>query len=418
MDGAVDGTNRAPMATTLERSYFRLYVHMMRYVQQISSQKMLHYFEVGVFVVALHLVGLLAVLHLSFVSAEGTNACLSSLIPPHIRPDGVHLMRLQIVPDAACVLHGIEPLTGACSQGRSFSPPIASYMFASERGYLSFFTKPPPATSSPLLRLENILTVQISRSDAACFGLRWEDVFGPLVTEVIEYVVGYDTIMMNHMRKWRAVETGAILNEATSVVYEMDHGFATRPRPNATWIERIAFKVHVLYLCVSLFFVCIALLSFVMKETQLRCLRLTDVVVNRLPVSNDDVTTLVISYFMQSLVLVPVVLGMLFFLLEVYRDHVLAFGVLIILSYGEAFSILCARTRLTQMYYPALFFCWFTVFHLYLVAFPYGFTHTALLCFGLVLIETSLFFTNCFEIPALSRREISSTVIRERVSTM
>lgn len=70
---------------------------------------------------------------------------------------------------------------------------------------------------------------------------------------------------------------------------------------------------------------------------------------------------------------------------------------------------------MTQLYFPPLFFCWFTLFHTYLIAFPYGFTHIAWVCFTLAILQTILFFYNCIEIPALLNGEISIENPRERI---
>jgi hypothetical protein len=105
--------------------------------------------------------------------------------------------------------------------------------------------------------------------------------------------------------------------------------------------------------------------------------------------------------------------GMLFFLFELYNDHLLAFAVMSIMWLGESFSVTSVRCRLSQVYFPPLFFCLFTFFHLYLFSFPFGFSYVALLTMTVLLAQLILFFWNCFEIPALNRGEISVMCPRE-----
>lgn len=104
---------------------------------------------------------------------------------------------------------------------------------------------------------------------------------------------------------------------------------------------------------------------------------------------------------------------MLFFLFELYKDHLLAFAIMTIMWIGESFSVISVRSRLAQTYFPPLFFCLFTVFHLYFFSFPFGFAYVVLATMSVLLALLMLFFWNNFEIPALNRGEVSALTPRE-----
>ncbi|KAF4322699.1 hypothetical protein BBO99_00003833 [Phytophthora kernoviae] len=181
---------------------------------------------------------------------------------------------------------------------------------------------------------------------------------------------------------------------------------------SSKWLKLVALKFKILHTILFLFFVITALVAFVLMETQKRMITFTALFQNRrqlqIPFSN-----LVMTYFAQSLMFVPVLVGMLFFLFELYKDQLLAFGVMTVMWVGESFSVVSVRSRLSQAYFPPLFFCLFTFFHLYLFSFPFGFAYVALGALSILLLQLMLFFWNCFEIPALNRGEISRVCPRE-----
>lgn len=104
---------------------------------------------------------------------------------------------------------------------------------------------------------------------------------------------------------------------------------------------------------------------------------------------------------------------MLFFLFELYKDHFMAFAVMSLVWIGESFSVVSVRSRLAQVYFPPLFFCLFSGFHLYVFCFPLGFSYVAFATASVLLVLLMLFFWNNFEIPALHRGEVSALTPRE-----
>ena len=89
-----------------------------------------------------------------------------------------------------------------------------------------------------------------------------------------------------------------------------------------------------------LFFFCTTLVSFTLTETQERMLWFTHELRRRVQ-SNVPVRTLVVGHLIQTFVFVPIMVGMIFFLMECYQgDKVLAFLQLSIVWCVEVFSVL------------------------------------------------------------------------------
>jgi len=91
---------------------------------------------------------------------------------------------------------------------------------------------------------------------------------------------------------------------------------------------------------------------------------------------------------MESLVFVPVMVGMTFFLFEVYVDHRVAFAILLLVWFGEVFSLLSLRTETSLLFFPKFFGTYFSFFHIYFFSYPYGFSYLALLSTALWTLYT------------------------------
>ena len=64
----------------------------------------------------------------------------------------------------------------------------------------------------------------------------------------------------------------------------------------------------------------------------------------------------VLSQTLHSLVFVAIIVGMLFFLFEVYgEDHLLSFIILCVVWFNEIFSVTSVRTYTTTKYFPPIF---------------------------------------------------------------
>jgi len=96
----------------------------------------------------------------------------------------------------------------------------------------------------------------------------------------------------------------------------------------------------------------------------------------------------------ESLVFVPIMVGILFFLFEFFSDQLLAFMVLTLVWMCEVYSVICVRTTTSIRFCPRVFFFHFTLFHIYFFSFPFGFSYLALITTVLFLTHSMLFFWN------------------------
>ena len=136
----------------------------------------------------------------------------------------------------------------------------------------------------------------------------------------------------------------------------------------------LTFRLSVLLSSLFKFFLTTSLVSFTLQETQDRMLEFTlqlkDRVRNRLPLAG-----LVVRHVLENLVFVPIMVGMIFFLIEYYGgDKFLAFSVLSMVWLCEVFSAISIRTVQGIHFFPRVFFLYFTLFHVYFFSCPVGFT--------------------------------------------
>ena len=112
---------------------------------------------------------------------------------------------------------------------------------------------------------------------------------------------------------------------------------------------------------------------------------------------------LIFMHVMENLVFVPVMVGMMFFLIEFYGgDKVLAFMVQSVVWICEVFSVVSLRSQEGLRFFPRIFFLLFLVFHVYLFSCPHGFAYTALASTVAFLLHSMLFFRNRYELAAMA----------------
>ena len=173
----------------------------------------------------------------------------------------------------------------------------------------------------------------------------------------------------------------------------------------------VAFKVGVVLTTIFLFFTTTTLVSFTLRETQERMLKFTFMlqhhISHRIPYA-----ALVFTHVVETLVFVPIMVGILFFLFEFFSDQLLAFMVLSVVWLCEVFSVVCLRSGPSIRFFPRVFFCYFSMFHVYFFSFPFGFSYLALGTTVLFIQHSMLFCWNAFEIPALETGLITAVTPR------
>ncbi|KAG2822630.1 hypothetical protein PC129_g21823 [Phytophthora cactorum] len=399
----------------VEEVYFRLHIQIIRWAQRLLSATNRERVEMLLFVAASHLLLLCFMLHLSFSSAGGSVSCLEQFLPPSaisysLQDEQLRLLRIQILPDTDAANWSLS--TGSLSSYSTSNSsvyqrnPGLSFIYAPQKSLLGLLEHADALQED--VKVDTLFLPKKSK----CFELKWLNEL-PLWTVIRDRVIGYDTILVNQLVNHFGAR-GVLYKEDSRTVVDMNYGVFNPVAAAQSWLRLVALKFKILHTILFLFFVITALVAFVLLETQKRMITFAALFQNRqqlqIPLAN-----LVLTFFAQSLVFVPVLVGMLFFLFELYKDRLLAFGVMTIMWVGESFSVISVRTRLSQAYFPPLFFCLFTLFHIYLFSFPFGFSYVVLTAMSILLLQLMLFFWNCFEIPALNRGEISRVCPREQL---
>ncbi|XP_021836099.2 membralin-like protein At1g60995 [Spinacia oleracea] len=265
---------------------------------------------------------------------------------------------------------------------KAFEP---TYLYTMEKGY---FLLPEEAKAR-----HNVRTANISISARhPCFGNRWQQL-------LINRVVGYDTILMNSLLDFPG--QGYLYNYQTKEFYNLS--YAHEPsKSSATFGDYLVAKCGVLMMSLFVFFTTTMSVSFTLRETQTRMLKFTVQLQHharhRLPTFQ-----LIFVHVIESLVFVPIMIGILFFLFEFYDDQLLAFMVLILVWLCELFTLISVRTPISMKFFPRFFLLYFLVFHIYFFSYAYGFSYLALSTTAAFMLHLILYFWNRFEVPALQR---------------
>ncbi|KHG02113.1 Membralin [Gossypium arboreum] len=255
-------------------------------------------------------------------------------------------------------------------RSKAFEP---TYLYSLEKGY---FLLPEAAKSQ-----HNIRTVNISLSARhPCFGNRWQQL-------LINRFVGYDTIMMNSLLHKPGL--GYLYNFQTKEFYNLSYA-QELPGSSARLGDYLVTKCGVLMMSLFVFFTTTMSVSFTLRETQTRMLKFTVQLQHharhRLPTFQ-----LIFVHVIESLVFVPIMIGILFFLFEFYDDQLLAFMVLILVWICELFILIRHKFEQNgEISQPEL---------LELRCFSYLALSTA----AAFMQHLILYFWNRFEVPAVQR---------------
>ncbi|KAK8613620.1 hypothetical protein V6N13_101377 [Hibiscus sabdariffa] len=267
-------------------------------------------------------------------------------------------------------------------RSKAFEP---TYLYTMEKGY---FLLPEAAKSR-----HNIRTINISISARhPCFGNRWQQL-------LINRFVGYDTILMNSILHQPG--QGYLYNFQTKEFYNLSYA-QELPDGSTRVGDYLVTKCGVLMMSLFVFFTTTMSVSFTLRETQTRMLKFTVQLQHharhRLPTFQ-----LIFVHVIESLVFVPIMIGILFFLFEFYDDQLLAFMVLILVWLCELFILISVRTPISMKFFPRFFLLYFLVFHIYFFCYAYGFSYLALSTTAAFMQHLILYFWNRFEVPALQR---------------
>uniref|UniRef100_A0A7S4SGL2 Uncharacterized protein n=1 Tax=Ditylum brightwellii TaxID=49249 RepID=A0A7S4SGL2_9STRA len=312
-----------------------------------------------------------------------------------------------------------------CSQppSQQQDKPIL-FSFSKTKGFLLL---PPPTRTKHAIQTQ---TVYIDPTDVKCFGEPF------LQTIIFDILHNPDTVIYNwilalhHYYEDEENNAGYVYNARTQTLtdlnfFEQKYYFlipreqvdgTLQPTPSSSLqseqlkedqmlhtnnIEQqhssyphhfLLHKLTILLTSISLFFITTTLVSFTLRQTQSKMLeftiQLSDHVRRELPLSK-----LVVVHVVENCVFVPIMVGVVFFLIEFYMgDKFLAFMVLSLVWIGEAYSLISMRSIQTTKHFPCAFFLYFTLFHVYFFSCPFGFSYSALGSTSIFVLHAMIFF--------------------------
>ncbi|RWW79343.1 hypothetical protein BHE74_00012378 [Ensete ventricosum] len=225
-----------------------------------------------------------------------------------------HILKCEFVIFYVCV--AVQWLE---RRSKAFEP---TYLYTTEKGYFLL--------SEGAKSRHDIRTINATISaQSTCFGNRWQQL-------LINSFVGYDTILMNSLLS--SPGHGYLYNFQTKEFYDLNYGQETSDGPTR-FGDYFVTKCGVLIMSLFVFFTTTMSVSFTLRETQSRMLRFTVQLQhharNHLPTFQ-----LIFVHVIESLVFVPIMIGILFFLFEFYDDQLLAFLVLTLVWLCELFTMI------------------------------------------------------------------------------
>ena len=290
-----------------------------------------------------------------------------------------------------------------------------SYSYSTTKAYLML-----PNDHSWLKHDLDVQYVLVAPNDPACFG-------EPFVQFLLwNCFIGGNTVLLNWLLTFQAHEqtsaiqqqrqpsTGYVYNPRTQWLEEFSGDrlqqtttIQNQNRIFSKWKKLLA-KIGVFLRTSFLFFFCTTLVSFTLRETQERMLNFTRELSRRVRQSL-SLSDLITTHVVQNLVFVPIMLGMMFFLIEFYDgDKFLAFSISSIVWSVEGFSLISLRSSQGLQYFPNFFFLLFLLFHVYQTAFPtHGFVYLALTVVWCFMLHSMVFFWHRYELPALVLGHVS-----------
>lgn len=294
-----------------------------------------------------------------------------------------------------------NPPDKVCQDPRYYRPSQDQIYFSYSqiKGYLLL----PPA----LIHDRHDLAVQyvkVSPTDTQCFG-------EPFLQELVFRILSPETVIVNWLLGLEDKEAYAY-HAPTDTLMDLHASTSPKKKKNERLVfflqeQRMGYKLSVVLRTCFLFVITTTLVAFTLRETQERMLDFTQQLHNHVR-HGQPVVHLVTRHLIDNLVFCPIMVGMIFFLIEFYHgDKALAFMVLSIVWLAEVFSVISLRSTNGLHFFPRIFFLLFSLFHFYLFSFPFGFTHTALVCTTCFMIHSMLFFWHRYELPAVALGRVS-----------
>lgn len=170
-------------------------------------------------------------------------------------------------------------------------------------------------------------------------------------------------------------------------------------------------KAVVIGSTVFLYFTTSTLVSFTLKETQERMLRFT-YLLQYYTRHQFSILKLVSTHMVESLVFVPIMVGIMGFLFEFLGDSLLTFLVLSLVWICEVYTVVTVRTMQSAVFFPRFSFMLFCGLYFYVFSYPFGFSYLALATVTSFMCYIMLHLWNTYELPALHSGDINPLNVR------
>eukprot|EP01138_Halocafeteria_seosinensis_P015751 gb/GECG01016073.1/.p1 GENE.gb/GECG01016073.1/~~gb/GECG01016073.1/.p1 ORF type:complete len:909 (+),score=62.39 gb/GECG01016073.1/:1-2727(+) len=232
----------------------------------------------------------------------------------------------------------------------------------------------------------------------------WRVFFSIVGALALDNHLGFDVPVLNSVIQ--AVEgEGYLFSRQSGVTYSLEQAkqFA---RIENDLEASLLLKFGTLFTAVFLLYSVSSLVSFLLAQTQQRMFRFTLALQGHIQ-HQQSLVPLLVVHSLESLVYIPIMLGVLFFLFEFFADQLLGFLVLIATWLSEFFNVASCRTLQSVSIFPKVFCLSLMSFFCYYLTYPFGFHYMALYtCFSCV-VFTMFYLWHNFELPALMDRTVT-----------
>lgn len=326
----------------MERVLFNLHRQMCTSAMRRTSNRSRSFGEYCLLVLAVCGFGVLLLMHISFVYTGTLRniplTCLTSVPGFSTKVDVTHISLSDSNISSAFTTNSSECEEQTCL---IHEHPTRGILLSHSKikGYLLLPTR---------IAIEKQLVTQyvdISKLDGKCFG-------EPFLQKIIFTLIGPDTAMLNWLLAAFNGE-GYVYNPRSKRLQDLnDNGrifksftlgdplTLSTSDEQVSWNKQALAKIGVVLKTSFLFFITSTMVSFTLRETQQRMLDFTRQLQARVR-SRRPVLNLVTTHLADSLVFCPVMVGMIFFLIEFYQgDKAMAFMVLSVVWLFEVFSII------------------------------------------------------------------------------
>lgn len=237
----------------------------------------------------------------------------------------------------------------------------------------------------------------------------------PLSSVLLDVLGGHDVVISNAfgaaVAELGSPGAGVLRSHDTQRTYPMS--YASDMEFFSSSLPAFAmFKFGTIITAVFLQWAASALVAYILSETQLRMLKFTAALTQHVR-GRHPLLPLVTAHAVDSIVFVPIMLGVLFFLFEFFGDKPLAFAVLIVMWGTETLAAITVRTAESAAVLPRAYTMLFLWFHTYHLCFPFGFHYQA---FAVTVIGLGCTFVHLWlshEVPALVSGHISAEQTRD-----